>query len=562
MKKQVSLWTASALIICSLLIGVGVDRVISGDSLFEQLDKYSKVLSLTQKFYVDQVDVAKLNEAAINGLLGQLDPHSVYMPPKVNQQEAEQFQGSYQGVGMQIVAQNDTIMVAEPMGGSPAARIGILSNDKIVKINDSTAIGLTTEQASKKLRGPKGTKVTVTIARPGVPDPLVYEITRDVIALTSIDVALMLNDDVGYVSVNRFSATTSQELADSLGKLASQGMKELVLDLRDNPGGYMDQAVKIADMFLDSGSTPRKIVYTKSRNGEMDEAYYAKSGDAYEKLPLIVLISNASASASEIVSGAIQDWDRGLIVGETSFGKGLVQRQWDLQDGSAVRLTIARYFTPSGRLIQRSYSGKDKDEYMREAFQRNEQEGDNLDHTKDSLIAKGLLSAKDSTMRSDSTKPQFKTAGGRIVFGGGGITPDYIVKPMELTQVTENMMRRDYFYQFVTNYVQGEGSQLRAKYGADVKGFVDTYKVPDEVIKEYRSFVEKKGLPVSDSSFQKDEKFIGSRLKGYIARDFWNDTGWYMTMREIDTQLNKALTLFPEAKKIAGLVEPMGKGKN
>ncbi len=556
MKKQVSLWTATALILVSLFLGVGVDRVISGDTLFEQLNKYKDVLSLTQKFYVDDVDVAKLNEAAINGLLSQLDPHSVYLPAKVTERDAEQFAGSYQGVGLQIVALNDTIMVAEPMGGSPAARLGILSNDKIVKIDDSTAIGITTEQASKRLRGPKGTKVMVTISRPGVTEPLVYEITRDVIAITTLDVAIMLDDEIGYVSVNRFAATTTKELSDALTNLKSQGMKELVLDLRDNPGGYMDQAAKMADLFLDGGSgEPRKIVFTKSRSGMMDEALYAKSGDAYEKLPLIVLISNGSASASEIVSGAIQDWDRGLIVGETSFGKGLVQRQWDLADGSSVRLTIARYYTPSGRLIQRSYTGKDKDAYTREAFQRTEKEGDNLAHQNDSLMAV-------DTTKADSTRPQYKTGSGRIVLGGGGITPDYVVKPMELTELTKNMMRRDVYYQYITSYLQGPGQKLRDEYGKDVKGFVNKYEVPADVMTEFRSFVEKKGVTVTDSSYRVDEKFNRSRLKAYIARSFWSDEGWYRTMRDFDMQLQKALELFPEAKKIAGLAVLPGKGKN
>ncbi|MBI5215202.1 MAG: S41 family peptidase [Ignavibacteriae bacterium] len=552
MKRQVSIWTASALILLSLVIGFGVDRVISGDSLFEQMKKFQDVLSLTQKFYVDEVDVAKLNEAAINGLLGQLDPHSIYMPPRVTEREAEQFQGSYQGVGLQIVSLNDTITVAEPMGGSPAARLGILSNDKIVKIGDSTAVGITTEQASKKLRGPKGTKVTVTISRTGVPEPLVYEITRDLIALTSLDVAIMLDETTGYVSINRFSATTTKELVEALAKLKSQGMSQLVLDLRDNPGGYMHEAVKMSDLFIEGAKDDeqRKIVYTKSRSGGMDESYFAKSGDEYEKLPLIVLISHASASASEIVSGAIQDWDRGLVVGETSFGKGLVQRQWDLNDGSAVRLTIARYYTPSGRLIQRPYSGKGKGQYIKEAAQRDEEEGDNIGHE------------IDSTITSDSTKPKYKTDGGRIVYGGGGITPDYIVKPMELTELTKNMMRRDVYYQFISAYLDGDGQSLRGTYGSDLRGFAKSFEVSEDMFKKFKEFVGKKDVKIDDEQFAKDEFFNKVRLKSYIARSFWSDEGWYTITQNIDTQLKKAVTLFPEAEKIAGFVEQKSKSKN
>ncbi len=552
MKRQVSIWTASALVLLSLVIGFGVDSVISGDSMFEQMKKFQDVFSLTQKFYVDEVDVNKLNEAAINGLLGQLDPHSIYMPPRVTEREAEQFQGSYQGVGLQIVSLNDTITVAEPMGGSPAARLGILSNDKIVKIGDSTAVGITTEQASKKLRGPKGTKVTVTIARTGVPEPLVYEITRDLIALTSLDVAIMLDETTGYVSINRFSATTTKELVEALAKLKGQGMSQLVLDLRDNPGGYMHEAVKMSDLFIEGAKSneQRKIVYTKSRSGTMDESYFAKSGDEYEKLPLIVLISHASASASEIVSGAIQDWDRGLVVGETSFGKGLVQRQWDLNDGSAVRLTIARYYTPSGRLIQRPYSGKEKAAYTKEAFQRDEEEGDNIGHE------------IDSSLTSDSTKPKFKTDGGRTVYGGGGITPDYIVKPMELTELTKNMMRRDVYYQFISGYLDGDGQSLRAKYGSDLRGFAKSFEVSEEMFTKFKEFVAKKDVKIDDEQFTKDEFFNKIRLKSYIARSFWSDEGWYTITQNIDTQLKKAVTLFPEAEKIAGLVAQKSKSKN
>jgi carboxyl-terminal processing protease len=427
-------------------------------------------------------------------------------------------------------------------------KLGILSNDRIIRINDSSAIGLTTPQASVKLRGPKGTKVSVTIARPGETKPLVYEITRDNIALNSIDASLMLPDDIGLVSVNKFSATTKNELSEALKKLKGQGMKRLMLDLRGNPGGYLEQAELVADLFIDGGPAnhPRKIVYTKARTPELEEEYLAKSGDEFEKLPIIVLVNNGSASASEIVAGAIQDCDRGLIVGETSFGKGLVQHQWNLSDGSSLRLTIARYYTPSGRLIQRSYEGKDFQEYRDEVYNRNEKEGDNVGHTRDAA--------------NDSTRPKFYTESHRVVYGGGGITPDYIVKPLDIAEATKDLLRRDAYYPFITGYIDREGQSIRAKYSSGYRAFVKEYELPNAVVNDFRASLEKKGIKITEEAFDKDRVYHKARLKAYIARGLWGEEGWTASMVGVDTQLQKALTLFPEAQKIAGL-EAGSKGK-
>lgn len=540
MKKRVSVWLTAALVVAAVFLGISVDTVLSGDNIFEQLNKYKDVLSLAEKYYVDAIDSKKLTEAAINGMLAQLDPHSTYLPPRETKIETERFQGSYQGVGLQIVSLNDTITVTEPIGGGPAARLGILSNDRIVKINDTSAIKYTTAEASQRLRGPKGTKVTVSILRPGIPELLVYEITRDNIALNSVDVAILLTDEIGYISVNRFSATTHTEMAAALKKLTTEGMKRLVLDLRGNPGGYLSEAVQMADLFLagsESEQNPRTIVYTKARRAELEERHAAVSGSEFERVPVIVLVNNSSASASEIVAGAIQDWDRGLIIGETSFGKGLVQRQWDFPDGSAMRLTIARYYTPSGRLIQRPYDGKDRREYAEEAFERNESEGANLEHSKE----------------GDTLKPRYHTEGGRIVYGGGGITPDYIIKPIEMAEATKNLLRRDVFYPFVTSYMDVHGAELRSKFGADIRGFDKSFEIPQSMIDEFKAFILKRQLTPDNEAFKKDAAYISARLKATMARTIWGDTGWFTVMAHVDTQLQKALTLFPEAQKIAGL---------
>jgi carboxyl-terminal processing protease len=543
MKKKFSVWTVAAVMVVGLIVGFQGKELISADNIYEQLNKFKDILVLADKYYVDPVDTRKLTQGAIEGMLDQLDPHSVYFPPKAFQKASEEMQGNYQGVGLMIRALNDTIIVSEPMGGGPAAMLGILSNDRIVGINDSTAIGFTADQASQRLRGPKGTQVKVTIMRPGEKELLVYDITRSEISINSLDVAMMVNDELGYIHVNKFAMNTNEEMNKALQRLQAQGMKELILDLRYNPGGILNEAVRMADLFLDGGTKekPKTIVYTKARSAELEERYAATPGQKYEKLPLIILVNAASASASEIVAGAIQDWDRGLIVGETSFGKGLVQRQWTFADGSALRMTIARYYTPSGRLIQRSYEGKDKAEYEREAFQRNEQEGDNLEH------------GKDVETRADSTHPIFHTNGGRAVHGGGGITPDYIVKPANITEFTQNLGRRDMFYQFITSYLDGEGRGLRSTYDNDLKGFLHNFNVSDRILEEFQTFAKNKGVTVEAKDFQKDVGFIKALLKAQIARAFWGNDGWYPVTLGVDTQFQKAFRLLPEAMKIANL---------
>jgi carboxyl-terminal processing protease len=540
MKRRFSVWTVAALMLVGVVAGMEIRQLISGDTMYDQLNKLKDILSFTEKYYVEEPDLKKLTESAINGMLSTLDPHSIYIPAKAFERVAEDFRGKFEGIGISFRVLNDTITVIETIGGGPSARLGILANDRIVKINDTSAIGYKDEQVVARLRGPKGTKVTVTIVRPGVKEPLVYEIIRDEISIVSVTAAFMYNNEVGYISVDKFNEQTNNEMQRALAKLKEQGMKRLVLDLRWNPGGYLEQAFQMADLFLDGGTkdNPKKIVYTKARRPEYEEAYFAKSGDAYEKLPVIVLVNNASASASEIVAGAIQDWDRGLVVGETTFGKGLVQRQWRLSDGSALRLTIAKYYTPSGRLIQRPYEGKEKDEYQREAFQRNEEEGENIEHKKE---------------ERDTTRPVFKTSAGRVVYGGGGITPDYIVKPNQITPLTENILRRDMFFQFIKDYLDAQGQRIHSTYGKDLLAFKKSFQVSDELMADFRTFLTKKGITVDEKDYRKDFALIKTRLKAEIARRLWNYEGFATIMLDSDSQFQKAVGLFPEAEKIARL---------
>ena len=541
MRKRYSFATIAFIAVLSLGAGVGLDKLISADNIYEQIQKFGDVLSFTEKNYVEPIDVSKMTESAINGMLNTLDPHSVYIPPKQFESVTDQFSGQFQGIGVSFRVLNDTITVMEPVGGGPSARLGILSNDRITKINDSSAIGFTDTQVMKTLRGPKGTKVKVTIVRPGVKDQLNFVITRDVIPFVSISASLMLNGTVGYVKLDRFSETTHDEMAKALAKLKTDGMERLILDLRDDGGGYLEEAVKLADLFLDGGAKdkPRTIVYTKARRPELEDVYTAHSGDPYEKIPLIVMINHATASASEIVAGAIQDWDRGLIVGETSFGKGLVQRQMKLADGSAFRITIARYYTPSGRLIQRPYEGKDKTAYQLEPFERKEQEGENVEHSRDAT--------------QDSLGPVFKTASGRPVRGSGGIIPDYVVGGGSATKTFSDIFRRNLFFDFAKDYSEGQGLSLRDKYKNDLRGFKQNFEISDHMLDDFMKFVATKSVTVDNKDVDKDRVFIQARLKGEIANVFFGFEGLVSVMLEVDPQIQKAMTLFPEAEKIAKL---------
>ncbi len=532
-KSKLSTAAAILLMAIGILIGTQIENVFSGDNIYEQIEKFKDVLSLADKYYVDNVDTQKLVDAAINGLLGQLDPHSVYIPAREVRQISEDFRGSFDGIGIEYDVVSDTLLVVSPIAGGPSEMLGIQAGDKIIAIDGKSAIGITRDEVQKKLRGPKGTKVSVTIVRAGVDKPLVFDIVRDKIPIYSVASAFMVNKEVGYVYINRFSETTGKELQEALTKLKAQGMKELVLDLRDNPGGLLDQAVNVASDFLPQGKT---VVYTKGRIPESDE-YFTSSGGAFTKLPLIVLVNGGSASASEIVSGAIQDLDRGLIVGETTFGKGLVQRQFSLDDGSAVRITIARYYTPSGRLIQRPY-GKDRSKYFMapEEIDSSEKSGANLEHT----------------LESDSGRPVFKTADGRKVYGGGGITPDYIVKMGKVPGFIYQFQIKRVFLEYVDNHVSQHQDQIRNEYGSSAN-FNDKFQVTTRMLDDIYSRAEKAGIKITRQEFDKDSKYVAMLLKAQIARNIWGNDGWYRVIMALDNQFQKAMTLFPEAKQISGL---------
>lgn len=523
--------TIGVVVMVSLVAGAYLNQLISSDNIYEQLNKFKDVLSMTQKSYVEEVNTRKLTEAAIKGMLSELDPHSVYIPAADMQRIKEDFQGSFEGIGIEFAVLNDTLLVVTPIVGGPSEALGIEAGDRIIKINDTSAIGITQADVPKKLRGPKGTRVKVSILRSGIKELLEFDITRDKIPLYTVDASFMINNEVGYISVTRFAATTHAEFVEAANRLKREGMKRLILDLRFNGGGYLDQAFKMSDELLPRG---KKVVYTRGRRPEFNEEYISSGSARLADVSLVVLVNNASASASEIVSGAVQDWDRGLIVGETTFGKGLVQRQYDLPDGSGFRLTTARYYTPSGRLIQRPYS-QDKAQYQREAYEREEAEGENISHD----------------VEKDSSRPVFKTAGGRSVYGGGGITPDYIVKAERLGEYAVQLRARQVYLDFANKYLDQHGTELKRTYGTDPRKFVKEFQITNSMLETINSIAKAKGIEFKQEAFEKDIRFIKLLSKATLARGLWGNNGSAQVTLSEDNQFLKAMSLFPEAEKIA-----------
>lgn len=519
-------------IIIGIYFGLKLSKYISLDETQEQEKKFSQVLEYTDKYYVDSVNTKKLVVDAIKGMFSSLDPHTSYIDAEEQKLSEEEFRGNFEGIGVEFQIINDTITVVSPITGGPSESVGIISGDRIVKINGKSCIGWQNEKVIKTLRGDKGTKVLLSIYRPSNKKVIDFNVTRDKINLNSVDVAVMTDNETGYIYLTRFSETSKDEMIEALEKLKKQGMKKLVLDLRNNPGGLLNQAFFISDFFIDDN---KLIVYTKSRIPSFNEEFRAEKSYPYENIPLVILVNSGTASASEIVAGAIQDWDRGLIVGETTFGKGLVQRPFELSDGSAVRITIARYYTPSGRQIQRNYT--DKEKYYLQALTRDEKEQDNLNHQAE----------------KDSSKPKFKTNSGRIVYGGGGITPDYIIDAGKLTNYSIELRKNNVYYLFIRKLMDEKGSIIKNIYGNNLKKFVNEFDFNENQINDFLKFAEKHNVMFNSKEFSIDRKYILTVLKAFLARDLFKRDGWYLTMLKNDTQFQKANSLFSEAIKMKGL---------
>ena len=488
-------------------------------------EKFATLLNYIEHMYVDSVNAEELTEKAIEHLLEELDPHSMYLSKADLQEANEPLQGSFDGIGIQFNILHDTIFVVEPIQGGPSEKLGIRSGDKIVNIeNENVAgIGIKNPDVMKKLRGPKGTKVTVGITRDASDEVFHYSIIRDKIPIYSIDASYIAAPHIGYIKISRFAKTTMDELRKAITELKAEGMKDLVLDLQGNGGGLLNAAVEMCDEFI---SGDRLLVYTEGRAFPREE-YRAnpKVAGSFEKGRLVVLIDESSASASEIMSGAIQDWDRGLIVGRRSFGKGLVQRPVPLPDGSAVRLTVQKYYTPAGRCIQKSY-----DDGLAEYRKDNEKRFKN-----------GEYFSLDSLHFPDSLK-YFTNVKKRTVYGGGGILPDVFV-PLDTSENStyfSEMLRTGVNNDWVLTYVNSNRAKLLAEY-PNISSFVAGYNVPESGIKEMIKMLEAKEVKFNEAEFKTSEHAIKLRTKALVGRNLYDNEAFYEIINDLNPALKKAL---------------------
>lgn len=501
-------------------------------NFMKSLNKFRQVLTHVENDYVDEVDSEELVETAITKMLEDLDPHTSYIPAKDLDLIQSRLQGNYEGIGVEFNIFKDTIHVVTPLSGGPSQKLGIRSGDKIVKVDDETVagVGITNQKVIELLRGPGGSEVVVSIKRDGEDELIDFTIERDVIPQYSVDVSYMVSDNIGYIKVARFANSTYLEFKEALLKLKDQGMTKLVIDLTGNPGGYLNRAVQIADEVL---SGRQMIVYTDGKEKRYTEQHFSGEQGDFENGSLVIMVDEGSASASEIVAGAVQDHDRGLIVGRRSFGKGLVQLPIDLNDGSELRLTISRYYTPSGRSIQKTYTGGNLEEYYMEAYERYEN---------------GELYSSDSIKFNDSLA--FKTDKGRIVYGGGGITPDFFV-PLDTVQNTRYLNRlfsTNSLQEYTVTYAQDHRDEL-TDMGFDE--FKQSFKVSDRMLKELTTIAEGNKLKFNEKEFNRSKELIRLLTKAYIARGIWDNDGFYPIFNQQDEIFQKAIQLMDEADKIA-----------
>ena len=480
---------------------------------FSSLNKLTYVLNLVDEIYVDEPDVDELVEGSIRGLLETLDPHSAYISADEFEKIKETFDQEFEGIGIEFSILDGFITVIAPIPETPSERAGLIAGDQFVKIDGESAYKIKQDEVIKKLRGPKGSAVTVTVSRSGV-DNFDVILIRDKIPITSVLAAFLYNDETGYIKVNRFAKKTYKEVKTAIDSLENHGMKNLILDLRNNGGGLMDQAVDLLDLFINSNDT---LLYTKGRIPQANETFYAKTNFMDKQCPIIVLINRSSASASEIIAGGLQDLDRGIVVGETSFGKGLVQRQIPLNDNSAVRITIAQYFTPSGRLIQRDFSDGLYDYYDDLNNANREAENDRLD-----------------------SLPKFKTRSGRTVYGGGGITPDLFITNINLSEDTQKLIYNV--------------DRLLFKYANIIKNQKTTIKKKNLSFKNFNKWAisedSRNYKDLDSDSIKTDWEYISNTIMAEVSKSLYDKNAYYKTMLSQDKQFQAGLENIDLAKSL------------
>lgn len=501
----------------------------------EALRKLQMAEFAISHLYVDPVDENKLVEEAIVKMLAQLDPHSTYNNAEEVKKMNEPLQGNFEGIGVQFQMVEDTLLVIQPVSNGPSEKVGILAGDRIVAVNDTAIAGvkMSTEDIMSRLRGPKGSEVRLTIVRRGVDDMLPFTVKRDKIPILSLDAAYLIQPQTGYIRINRFGATTAEEFTEALKELQKQGMKDLILDLQGNGGGYLNAAIDLANEFL---GQKELIVYTEGRAARRSD-FFAKGTGRFREGRLVVLVDEYSASASEIVTGAIQDWDRGVVVGRRTFGKGLVQRPIDLPDGSMIRLTVARYYTPSGRCIQKPYdhtANPDGTVSDTDGNRRYNQELlDRYNH--------GEMIHADSIHFADSLKVQTKRLG-RTVYGGGGIMPDFFV-PIDTTRYTDyhrNLVARGVVIKATTAYIEQHRKELQSRY-KKFETFNEKFEIDDRFLSEMRRMADKEQVKFDEAQYNRSLPLIKTQLKALIARDLWDMNEYFRVMNATNESVLQAL---------------------
>jgi len=492
----------------------------------ETTKKLTSLLYMINNFYVDTLDMSEITEKAIVQTLKELDPHSSYIPKKEVEKANEPLEGSFEGVGLTFQIYKDTILVISPIPGGPSEKVGLQAGDKIITVDGEDAYGeeITNEWVMDHLRGEKGTEVTVGVYRKGAKNTLDFDIIRDKIPLNSIDAYFMLDDKTGYIKLSRFARSSQDEFEEAVASLKSEGMENLVFDLRLNSGGYLGTAMSISDQFLESG---KSIVYTEGIHSPRQDLEATADGD-FEEGKLVILINEGSASASEIVSGAVQDWDRGVIIGRRSFGKGLVQRPFRLPDGSVVRLTIARYYTPSGRSIQKPYD-EGTEAYYKDFLHRYEH---------------GELVTADSIHFPDSLK--YLTSKGRTVYGGGGIMPDIFVglDSVRYNDLYNDLIRKGVFNSYVNDYLSDNRNSLIKQY-PDFEDYNIEWFMTD---KEFEKFIQRaeKEFEVDQAQLEPNIDFLKLQVKALLARNLYESHSYYEVLWIDDPEINQALEVINE----------------
>ena len=503
---------------------------LSGLFSFGNSSKVSDLLSLIDGQYVDSVDLDSITDEVMSDIVSKLDPHSVYIPAKDLEAVNSELEGSFSGIGVQFNIQSDTVMIVSVISGGPSEKVGLMAGDRIVKVNDTAFVGkdvVSNEKVMRKLRGPKGTEVKLGVRRQGTKEVLSYTIQRGEIPINSVTVAYIIEPGVGFIGLNnKFGNNTYDEFLHSIAELRAKGARKYIIDLRENSGGLMDEAIRMINEFLPKG---QMIVYSEGKAYPRTDAKADGTGSCIN-YPMVVLIDEFSASASEIFAGAIQDNDRGLIVGRRSFGKGLVQTQIPFSDGSAVRLTVARYFTPSGRSIQKPYVRGKSADYEMDLLKR-------FEH--------GEFDTKDSIQVADSLK--FKTLKGRTVYGGGGIMPDIFVPrdTLQYSPYLTKVVNYGYTYQFAFQYTDKNRTKL-----SKFKNWqeMDQFLTSQNLLSEFVAFAASKGVPANQREINVSKNLLLTQIKSYIVRNMIGDSNFYPLLNREDETVKKALEAIKKEK--------------